>query len=88
MFLSQQLVTLLMIQQVVQQVQECIIPYIVYKFKKFGVKRRQNAESPRSSEVTAGKADDDVRRQAEIESAKDEYPVSWLNVSTVGNMIE
>ena len=67
----QTLATLLITQQIVQQVMETVIPYFFYRLRKVNIVKRQRQET----QDTGSLVSDRLKHQAEIESSKEEYEV-------------
>ncbi|KAI0217279.1 Anoctamin-10 [Lamellibrachia satsuma] len=80
--LRSHLATLLIVQQLVNQVLESAIPYLMYKRRKINIKKQASCRSHESTETLDTAVDNCTRLQAEIESTKDTY------VSTLDDYLE
>ena len=90
----QHLGTLLIVQQVIGQVREALIPYLMYKNRKRHIKARSDSVNQsdagiepllaeHNAQVAHGvKVSSDSQLQARIESSKDEYDVSNSRFTT------
>ena len=76
----QHLATLLITQQLVQQIQESIIPYVLYKRRKVNVEKHHQVDRVDETRKDQPKCNigEDIRLQAEIERTKEAYLVSIL----------
>lgn len=74
----QNLATLLITQQLVQQILESIIPYILYKRRRVNVERQHQVDRVEETRKDQKHChiSKDIRLQAEIERTKEEYVVS------------
>jgi anoctamin-10 len=68
---------LLITQQILGQIIESLIPYLMYKKRKISITKEQKSAEVRSEDgIIDLKVNQDIHQQTQIEGSRDPFPVS------------